>query len=132
MHESDIYERLLLPKRRRWEGEKGSLGALLGMRYRCTSTTAQEKAVGRREGLSWGSLEAVLGLFWRVLGPLWGSLVGSGRPLGAVLEAIEPKSCDRQRGRTHACASISHLMKESARSESEKAPESWEALRVSL
>ena len=34
--------------------------------------------------------------------------------------------------RTRACASMSHLMKERARLESKKAPDSWGALRVSL
>ena len=47
--------------------------------------------LGALLGSSWGLLGALLGLFWRVLEPSWGSLGGSGRPLGAVLGPIAKK-----------------------------------------
>ena len=34
---------------------------------------------------------ALLGLFWGVLGPLWSSLGRSGRSLGAIFKAMDPK-----------------------------------------
>ena len=50
--------------------------------------------------------------------------------VGSFFELFEGRSLKRERTKwTHACASISNLMKKRTRAESVKTPDSWKALR---